>query len=146
MLRIANVSILLILLSLVGCGGHNSGGPTVPTTPIQISCPADTFIRAVPTATQAIVFDAPVVTGGNGSVQTSCNPVSGAAFPLGVTTVTCTGSDAASRTTTCSFRVTLTGFSIALTKYEAFGDSVTAGETGRPSIAGLNVIDLPNEI
>ena len=144
MLRVANTSILLILLGSVGCGGHKTGGPTNPTAPIQMSCPADISVRAVPAATQTVTFDPPAVTGASGSVQTSCNPASGSAFPLGTTTVTCSASDAASRATTCSFRITLTGFSIALTKYEAFGDSVTAGETGRPSVAGLDIIDVPN--
>ena len=144
MLRVANTWILLILLGSVGCGGHKDGGPTTPTTPIQMSCPADISIRAVPAATQSVTFDPPAVTGGSGSVQTTCNPPSGSAFPLGTTTVTCSASDAASQTTSCSFRINLTGFSIALTKYEAFGDSVTAGETGRPSVTGDDIIDLPN--
>ncbi len=34
----------------------------------------------------------------------------------------------------CSFKVTLSGFSIGVTKYEAFGDSLTAGETGRAQL------------
>jgi hypothetical protein len=144
MLRVANISILLILLGSLGCGGHKAGGPTTPTTPMQMSCPADISVRAVPDATQPVTFDPPAVTGGSGAVQTSCNPSSGSAFPLGTTAVTCSASDASSRPTTCSFRITLTGFSIALTKYEAFGDSITAGETGRPSVAGLDFIDLPN--
>ena len=144
MLRVANISILLILLGSLGCGGHKAGGPTTPTTPMQMSCPADISVRAVPGATQPVTFDPPTVTGGSGAVQTSCNPASGSAFPLGTTAVNCSASDAAARATTCSFRINLTGFSIALTRYEAFGDSITAGETGRPSVAGLDFIDLPN--
>ena len=145
MLRIANALVLFIVLGSVGCGGHTPpGGPTPPTTPLQVSCPADISIRAVPTPTQTVTFDPPAVTGASGSSQTSCNPASGSPFPLGATTVTCSASDASSRTATCSFRISLAGFSIALTKYEAFGDSVTAGETGRPSLAGLDLIDLPN--
>ena len=38
----------------------------------------------------------------------NCVPASGAAFPLGVTTVTCTATDAANNRATCSFTVTLT--------------------------------------
>jgi lysophospholipase L1-like esterase len=44
----------------------------------------------------------------------------------------------------CSFKVTLSGFSIGLTKYEAFGDSLTAGETGRSFIFVPRFDDVAN--
>jgi lysophospholipase L1-like esterase len=91
-----------------------------------------------------VTFDSPAVIGGAAPVKISCNPESGSTLPLGTTPVNCSASDASSRTATCSFDVRLTGFSIALRKYEAFGDSVTAGETGRPSVAGFNDIDIVN--
>src|SRR4029079_10809054 len=115
MLRVANISILLILLGSVGCGGHKAGGPITPTTRRQMPCPADISVRAVPGATQPVTFDPPTVTGGSGAVQASCNPASGWAFTLGRTAVNCPACDAAARVTTCSFRINLTGFSIALT-------------------------------
>lgn len=135
--------LLLVLLGSSACGGHKAPDRPTPAAP-QISCPNDISIQSVPTATDTVTFGSPIVTGGTSPVQTSCNPTSGSAFPLGVTAVSCSASDAAARVATCSFHVTLTGFSIVLRKYEAFGDSLTAGETGRPSVAGFNEIDLPN--
>jgi len=130
---------------LAGCGGHKSpGGPSA--NPPQITCPADISIRNVSTPSQAVNFDAPSVTGGAPPVQTTCTPASGSTFPLGATTVNCTAADNSARTAMCSFNVTLSGFSIGATKYEAFGDSLTAGETGHSSIYVplFDAIDLPN--
>ncbi|HWK10958.1 MAG TPA: GDSL-type esterase/lipase family protein [Vicinamibacterales bacterium] len=128
-LRNLTVSVCLAL-PLAGCGGHKSPGSPSPSAP-QITCPADISIRSVSTPSQVVNFDPPAVTGGASPVQTTCTPASGSMFALGSTTVNCTASDASSRTAMCSFKVTLSGFSIGLTKYEAFGDSLTAGETGR---------------
>lgn len=43
----------------------------------------------------------------SGSVNLVCTPASGSVFPLGSTVVTCTASDAAGNTSTCSFQVTV---------------------------------------
>jgi hypothetical protein len=40
-------------------------------------------------------------------VAVVCNPASGSCFPLGVTTVTCTATDAVGNTATCSFPVSV---------------------------------------
>jgi lysophospholipase L1-like esterase len=60
-------------------------------------------------------------------------------FPLGTTAVSCQASDAMARQASCSFKVTLKGFSIALKKYDVLGDSFTSGENGQPA-----VFDVPN--
>jgi lysophospholipase L1-like esterase len=49
--------------------------------------------------------------------------------------------DAASRQAQCSFTVTLTPMLVSVTKYVAFGDSLTEGENGRAAILGLGFID-----
>jgi lysophospholipase L1-like esterase len=133
-MTLRNLTPVVCLAFLVGgCGGHKSpGGPSA--TPPQITCPSDISIHGVATPSQAVTFDAPVVTGGAPPVQTTCTPASGSSFPLGATAVNCTAADNSARTAMCSFNVTLSGFSIGLTKYEAFGDSLTAGETGRSFI------------
>jgi lysophospholipase L1-like esterase len=96
-------------------------------------------VSSVPTPTQAVTYDAPKVTDGAAPVTTTCNPASGADFPLGTTSVSCQASDAMSRQATCSFGVTLKGFSIGGTKYDALGDSITIGENGEPGF-----VDGPN--
>ncbi len=88
---------------------------------------------------RAVTFDAPATTGGTAPVTVVCTPASGGVLSLGRTTVACTASDGASRTATCGFAISLTGFRIGLTTFDAIGDSLTAGEIGRPSI-----LDPPN--
>ena len=131
------------VLAVSACGGNPSNPSPLPAAP-QVACSPDISVRAVSGTTLTVTFGTPTVTGGAQPVNVSCSPTSGGSFPLGTTTVTCVASDAQSRQAACSFNVILTGFSISLRKYEAFGDSLTVGETGRPNIAGFNAIDLPN--
>lgn len=128
------------------CGGDSTPGPTPPpATPAapSITCPADLTVREVPNSTQAVTFSAPTTTGGAAPVTVTCNPVSGSQFRLGTTPVMCAASDAESRAATCSFNVTLTGFTLGAARFDTFGDSLTEGETGRPSFT-LPFLDPPN--
>ena len=130
MLRVRLSSALSLAFVVAACGHKSPSGPSAAAP--QIACPSDIALDHVDSATQAVTFDAPKVTGGTQPVQSTCSPESGSPFPLGTTTVSCTASDASARTAVCTFNVSLKGFTIAAAKYEAFGDSVTAGETGRP--------------
>lgn len=96
-------------------------------------------VSSVPAPTQTVTFGAPTVTDGAAPVAVTCSPESGTTFPLGSTSITCTAKDAMSRQATCSFGVTLKGFSIGGTKYDAIGDSFTIGENGEPAF-----VDTPN--
>jgi lysophospholipase L1-like esterase len=100
-------------------------------------------VRGVPASSQPLEYAAPAVTGGASPVTTTCTPASGASFPLGSTTVNCAASDAQSRQSTCSFKVTLTGFTLGAARFDTFGDSLTEGEVGRPNIT-LPFLDPPN--
>ena len=84
------------------------------------------------------------VSGGAAPVTTTCTPASGASFNVGTTAVSCTVVDAASRQAQCSFTVTLTPILVSVTKYLAFGDSVTEGQNGRPGLHGERFVDVPN--
>jgi lysophospholipase L1-like esterase len=125
------------LVLLAACGGG------IPPTPIpgapQIACPTDVVVRGIAGESQPVTFPAPVVTGGSLPVSLTCAPLSGAAFPLGTTLVSCTVRDATSREARCSFNVSVSGLQLTVTKFDAVGDSFTAGENGRPSF-----IDVPN--
>jgi lysophospholipase L1-like esterase len=57
--------------------------------------------------------------------------------------VTCTAIDAASRQATCAFRVTLSAPVLSVTKYLAFGDSVTEGQNGRIAFEAA-LVDVAN--
>ena len=92
---------------------------------------------------QAVTYSAPTVSGGASPVTVTCDPASGSEFRLGTTPVSCAVSDAQSRVASCSFNVTLTGVLLDAVRFGAYGDSLTAGETGRPSVA-LPFIDTPN--
>lgn len=130
---------VMALMLTVACGGRSHGNPTPVIDPPQIACPADMSVAEVAGIAQEITFPAPTVTGGASPVSTTCTPASGASFPLGTTPVNCVASDAQSRQATCSFKVTLAGFTLAAKKFVAVGDSLTAGENGLPSF-----VDTPN--
>jgi lysophospholipase L1-like esterase len=141
-MRLRTIAAIALLAS--ACGSKPA--PSTPTPVVaapQISCPTDMTLKGVTGSTQAVTYSAPTVTGGATPVTTTCTQASGASFPLGTTSVKCTANDAQSRQAACSFSVTLTGFSIAATKYETVGDSLTEGETGRPNVAP-SVLDVPN--
>jgi parallel beta-helix repeat protein len=73
---------------------------------IYALCPGDVHAVAPPGQTSAIVeFTAPIAPSGATVV---CVPPSGADFPGGATTVTCTATDLAGNSAACSFQVTVT--------------------------------------
>jgi lysophospholipase L1-like esterase len=81
----------------------------------------------------AVSFDAPPVTGGQGSVTVTCSPQSGETFPIGTTEVTCKATDTINQTGECKFNVTVSKLAqLSKTRYLAFGDSITAGEVTFP--------------
>jgi hypothetical protein len=81
----------------------------IDTTPPTIDCPDNiTAATPAPNQTGAIVtFPPPTASDDNPGVTTSCTPPSGSIFPVGTTVVTCTATDAAGNTATCSFTVTV---------------------------------------
>jgi lysophospholipase L1-like esterase len=97
--------------------------------------------RGVPGTGQPVTYPPATVTGGASPVTTTCTPASGTSFNVGTTAVSCTAVDAASRQAQCSFTVTLTPMLVSVTKYMAFGDSLTEGENGRFAVLGLGFID-----
>lgn len=82
--------------------------------------------------TQPAAFVAPTVTGGVAPVTASCTAVTGSAFPIGTSTVTCTATDAAAQSASCTFAVRVFPVQLSLKKFQAIGDSLTEGENGLP--------------
>jgi lysophospholipase L1-like esterase len=94
---------------------------------LQISCPAPIERESLLGQPLTVVFT-PTTMGGNGAVTTTCQPASGGEFPVGRTTVQCTARDADARTSACSFDVVIKGApKLSVTKFIAFGDSLTEG-------------------
>jgi lysophospholipase L1-like esterase len=118
--------------------------PGPPTGPPSLACPANITVRGVAGGTQAVTYPAPTVSAGTPPVTTTCTPASGASFSVGTTAVACTAVDASVRQAQCSFTVTLTPLLLSVTKYVAFGDSLTEGQNGRPGLHGERFVDVPN--
>lgn len=125
------------LVLLAGCGSSTQPTPT-PVAP-QITCPADVVVRGITGGSQPVTFPPPIVRGGTLPLSLTCTQISGAAFPLGTTPVNCSVRDGVAREAACSFSVSVSGLQLAITKFEAVGDSFTAGENGRPTF-----VDGPN--
>jgi lysophospholipase L1-like esterase len=125
-------------LLTAACGGH-SPGPSPVSNPPQITCPADVAVHGVTGASQAVSYDPPAVTGGTQPVNVTCAKPSGSTFPLGTTSVSCAAADGGGRQATCSFNVILSGQALSVSKFDAIGDSFTAGENGLPA-----TLDVPN--
>lgn len=111
--------------------------------PPKISCPAPVSQPSPNGQPIPAVYGTATASLGTPPVTIECTPASGSSFPVGTTTVTCTATDARQRTDTCSFTVTVTAPPrISLTRFLAFGDSMTAGEVVDPnSLRGLVVRD-----
>ncbi|XP_070549852.1 hyalin-like [Ptychodera flava] len=79
------------------------------TTPPVVTCPADITVANDDGETTAMVmFSSESATDNSGTTPSvTCNPASGTVFSDGVTTVTCSATDASGNTGTCSFTVTV---------------------------------------
>src|SRR5689334_19972325 len=133
---------MVAALALSGCSSPNEPAPQ-PAAP-TITCPSSMTTRGVSGSGQTVTYPAATVSGGAAPVTTNCTPASGSSFNIGTTAVSCTAVDAASRQAQCSFTVTLTPMLVSVTKYLAFGDSLTEGQNGRAGLRGERVVDVPN--
>ena len=138
-------ALALVTTLLSGCGSSSPSAPGPPTTtPPQITCGAPISVDSIVAISQQVSYPAPTVSGGAAPVAVACAPASGSEFQLGTTTVTCNAQDSQARQATCSFTVTLTHRELAVTKFLAFGDSMTEGENGRPLASIDSFVDTPN--
>jgi hypothetical protein len=76
------------------------------TSPPSITCPSNQTVSAGANC-NAVATYAATATDNCGTPSVNCVPASGATFPLGTTTVTCTATDGASNTASCTFTVTV---------------------------------------
>lgn len=99
----------------------------------SITCPANQSVLG--TGTGAIVnYPAPQSTDNCAAPTVVCAPASGTLFPFGLTNVTCTSTDAAANTATCSFSVTVGAVksnSIAVDPAGRFVIYANPGSSGR---------------
>ena len=110
--------------SIVGPGpvtviitAENAAGPATcsatvtvrDTTPPAVTCPGDITLSNDTGQCGAIVnYPAPTATDNcSAAVTIACSPASGAVFPIGASTVTCTATDDAQNNAACTFTVTI---------------------------------------
>ena len=91
-----------------GCTGSASDTVTVEDTqdPV-VTCPTDITQNNDPGVCGAVVTFTPTATDNCPGVTVSSVPASGSVFPVGITTVTVTATDASGNTDTCTFDVTV---------------------------------------
>lgn len=141
-IRVPTWVVVAAAVVVAGCG--HSPVMTPPPEAPTISCPDDLSVRGVPGGGGDVMFPAPTTQGGTLPVSVSCTPASGTRFMTGVTPVACAAMDAQGRRAACAFSITLTPLLIDVTRFIAFGDSVTAGENGRLSRLTNTFVDVPN--
>lgn len=116
----ASGSFFPVATTTVTCTATDSGGNTAQcsftvtvndTQPPAITCQANVTAVAAPTCPPstgaAVTFPPPAASDNCPGVTAICSPASGSAFPVGTTTVTCTATDAAGNTASCTFTVTV---------------------------------------
>lgn len=137
---------LVAVVCVAAVAGACSSGPTTPTPipeptptptptpdPPALTCPAPVTANTTSASGTAVAFTTPTASGGKEPVSVACTPASGSTFPLGATTVTCTATDSLNRSASCAFPVTVGRTpQLTVTKFLAFGDSITAGEVTFP--------------
>lgn len=102
-----------------------------------MTCGSDIARSTIGTSGVEVTFATPTAANGQPPVNVSCSPESGSIFPIGMTTVGCTATDALNRQASCQFRVTVSRLAqLSRLKYMAFGDSITAGEVTFPVSTG----------
>lgn len=129
---------LFVLVCQFACHSPTTPTPRPPPPPpppppvLSLTCPANVEVQAEQDGTAILAYPSPVAQGGTAPTSVTCDPVTGASLTIGATNVTCSAQDASQQTATCTFvaRVTPPPPLIAVTRFLAFGDSITEGETG----------------
>ena len=130
--RLSTFLIALLGACLAAACGDSPAAPTPGGAP-KLTCPAPQSQVASLGAPISVIYPLPTVTGGLAPlVGPTCTPPTGSNFPPGVNTVACTITDSQGRSDLCTFTVTVTlPPRLSLTRFLAFGDSMTWGEDGR---------------
>jgi lysophospholipase L1-like esterase len=129
-----------------GCGGSpTQPTPPAPTPTLTLTCPATITTESTTGQAVPVAYTTPSAQGGTPPSTVSCSPLSGALFPVGNTTVSCAASDTAGQTASCGFTVTVRPPpALSLTKFLAFGDSLTSGVTSLAVPFSTIVVALPD--
>jgi lysophospholipase L1-like esterase len=149
MLDRLRLSALVMTILAAGCASDPPTAPTplpTPGSPVAalMSCPVSVSRQSLDALPISITFGLPTVAGIPVD-KGSCAPVSGTAFPIGTSTVTCTA-DFPEFAEACSFSIAITppDEKLRFTRYMAFGDSITEGVVGASFLpSGVSMRDIP---
>jgi lysophospholipase L1-like esterase len=154
----ARVRYICLLPALFSIGVAACGTPTTPTPGVgfpALTCPVSIKVPAAGLVTH-VSYSGPFATGGTPPDTVSCSVASNSVFPVGVTAVTCSVTDATGRLAACTFNVTVLPPPLLVgTTFLAFGDSIADGENGiddgntipcsaSTARVGVAFIDCPN--
>lgn len=125
--------------------------PPPPVPPLSLLCPPPTTglsVDSLDGQTGKVNIIASVQpSGGVPPASINCPGYMDGVFPIGTTSVSCTGQDSAGQTATCAFPVTVNSTAVLqYTKFLAFGDSITYGIYAPPlTINGRRVhgVNIP---
>ncbi len=116
---VGTCSAVITVTTTDGCGNATAVtyNTIIDATPPTITCPSNQTAFSASGNPIPVTFPAPTAADNCPGVTVTCVPASGANFAVGVTTVTCTASDASSSSpdATCSFTVTVNSFTPAPT-------------------------------
>lgn len=79
-----------------------------------LTCPADVSVACSDPAGTPVTFSVTALDNNDGKLDVRCVPASGSLFPFGTTTVSCTATDAAGNTSTCTFKVNVGASSLLI--------------------------------
>ena len=129
--RNRHVFVVLGLMLSSACGGSTPTEPPPPPAAPTVTCPAPVSLVSSDGARVLYPFALPTAVNGQPPVSVTCTGVQAAGYPVGSSVITCTATDALSRTASCNFSITVTVTpKISKTKFLAFGDSITYGRCG----------------
>jgi hypothetical protein len=106
-----SLGVTTVACSATDAAGNSAAGSftvaVVDTTPPALTLPPNTVLEATGPLGRVFTFTASAVDQVSGPRPVACTPASGFRFPLGVTVVACSASDAAGNTATGTFTVTV---------------------------------------
>jgi len=127
------VTLVLGAALVAGCSKSPTQPPPVDPYPNgpTIACPASVTVTSPTGQATTVTYGATSISGGAPPVTESCTNPNQSSFPIGTTTVTCTATDARQRASSCTFQVVVQPPpKLSVTRFVAFGDSMTVGEDG----------------
>jgi len=119
---------LWVAAAVAGCDKAGPAAPE-PVGNIAFRPVADVRVDKITSPSTVVVYPAPIADGGIAPLTVGCLPASGSVFPVGTTVVTCTATDGV-RFAETHFSVVVVAVPavIGVTRFVAFGDSITNGE------------------